>query len=222
VLDHARWHVKKYKEHTLDRALSQQQFTGLGRALSKAERERAHSPQVIAAICLLIFTGARLNEILKLKWDYILPEQECLRLPDSKTGPKTIHLNPAALKVLNSCIHIEGNPYVLSGRRPRSHLKNIQAAWRLIRKEANLEGVRLNDLRHSFATVGTASNLSLPIIGGLLGHSHPATTQRYAHVHNDPLKQATYVIGEQIDHALWGDKKQAPVVTFQRKRRGKP
>ena len=204
-------HVQKYKEYKRERFLSQQELARLGRALSKAEREKTHSPQVIAAIRLLIYTGARLSEILTLKWEYILLDQGWIRLPESKTGAKTIYLNPPALEVLDSLIRIEGNPYVLPGLRPRSHLVNIQAAWRLIRKEADLEDVRLHDLRHSFATVGTASNLSLPIIGGLLGHSHPATTQRYAHVHNDPLKRATYLIGEQIQAAMTG-KPQAPVV----------
>ncbi|MEL6219764.1 MAG: tyrosine-type recombinase/integrase, partial [Pseudomonadota bacterium] len=71
---------------------------------------------------------------------------------------------------------------------------------------AGLEDVRIHDLRHSFASIGAAGGKSLPIIGALLGHTQPATTQRYAHLADDPLRAAAAEIGEQIEAAMAGEK----------------
>ena len=74
--------------------------------------------------------------------------------------------------------------------------------WRIVRKMAGLEDVRLHDLRHSFASIAVSSGASLPIIGALLGHTDAATTQRYAHLHDDPLKAASEAVGGKIAAAM--------------------
>ena len=81
----------------------------------------------------------------------------------------------------------------------------IQKPWQAIRHMAGLDDLRLHDLRHSFASVGAASGMSLPVIGALLGHSQPATTARYAHFADDPLRAAGDKIGEQIAAAMRGE-----------------
>ena len=86
-----------------------------------------------------------------------------------------------------------------------------------MRERAKLEGVRLHDLRHSFASVGVSGGLSLPVIGALLGHSQPATTARYALLAADPLQQATNMIGERIAAAMKG--KSGKVVELSRTER---
>jgi integrase len=85
--------------------------------------------------------------------------------------------------------------------KPRADLKR---PWAAIAKRAGLDGVRIHDLRHTYASFGAGSGLGLPIIGKLLGHSQAATTHRYAHLDNDPLRRATNAIGEQIAAALAG------------------
>ena len=161
---------------------------------------------MIAAIRLLIFTGARLSEILELQWDDVDFDNACLRLPDSKSGAKVIYLSAPALSVLYNINRDENNPYVIVGREPLSHLVNLRKPWARIRAKADLDDFRLHDLRHSFASVGAGLGVSLPIIGKMLGHTQAATTQRYAHLAADPVKEATDKIGETIAAALWGSK----------------
>jgi integrase len=149
-------HVAKYREGRRERFLSQAELARLGDALREAESDKSATPWAIAAIRLLIFTGARLNEILTLRWEHVSEEHDCLMLPDSKTGRKAIHLNAPALALLQTVPRIEGNPYVICGEKPGHHLVNLEKPWRRIRKVAKLEDVRLHDLRHSFASVAAS------------------------------------------------------------------
>ena len=151
---------------------------------------------------LLIFLGARKSEILTLRWDQIDWEHECLRLGTSKTGPKVIYLNRPTVALLKALPRLEGNPHVIPGNKKGTHIVNIARGWNLIRTQAKLHGVRLHDLRHSFASVGAGAGLGLPVLGGLLGHKDAATTQRYAHLAADPLRQANELIGDRLAQAL--------------------
>ncbi len=194
--------VEKFKEQARERYLSEAELARLGDALAAIEREGKASPYAVAAIRLLILTGCRLSEILTLEWAHVDFERQCLSLPDSKTGRKTIYLNPPALELLSGLRRIEGNPYVIIGEREGQRLVNLQKPWRRIRTRAGLSDVRLHDLRHSFASMGAGGGLSLPVIGALLGHSQAATTQRYAHLAADPLRQANDMIGQRIAAAM--------------------
>lgn len=193
-------HVQKFKERKRERYLSQVELGRLGAALKDAEA--AASPYAIAAIRLLVFTGARLNEILTLRWAYIDNDAGVIRLPDSKTGAKEIHLNPLAMSVLATLPRTETNPWVICGARQGAHMVNINKTWREVRTAAGLDDVRIHDLRHSFASVGAGLGNSLVIIGGLLGHREAATTARYAHLAADPLKAASNAISQQIADAM--------------------
>lgn len=196
-------HVDRYPERKMERFLSVDELGRLGAVLAEAERTATELRSVIAAVRLLMFTGARLGEILNLEWSHVDFERSCLRLPESKTGAKVIHLNAPSLEILNG-IERDGSPWVIAGRDPDKPLVNLRKPWHRIRKAAGLDNVRLHDLRHSFASVGAAGGLSLPMIGALLGHTQAATTQRYAHLAADPLKQAADMIGERIRAAING------------------
>jgi integrase len=195
-------HVEKYREEKRERFLSEDEMKRLGDALNEAEELKTTSPWIVAAIRLLAFTGARLSEIRTMKWDYVDLERGTVRLPDSKTGKKTIYLNEQAIDVLEKIPRLEGNPYVICGNIPGAHLINLQKPWRRIRKAAGLEDVRIHDLRHSFASAAVAGGMSLPMIGALLGHSQPQTTARYAHLGQDPLLAASDAVGNRISNAL--------------------
>jgi integrase len=198
-------HIEKYRESRRERFLSEAELSRLGHALRSADREESATPWAIAAIRLLIFTGARLSEILTLKWEHVDEERGLLMLPDSKTGKKAIRLNAPARKVLEDIPRLEANPYVICGERPGRHLVNLQKPWRRIRKVADLDDVRIHDLRHSFASVGASTGHSLIVIGKMLGHSQPATTARYAHLADDSVKAASDAVGERIAAALGSD-----------------
>ena len=194
--------IEKYKENKRERRLSVRELTNLGRVLRKVEDDGTYSPYVLAAIRLLLLTGARLQEILTLKWTYIDDDEGRAHLPDSKTGPKPLYLNTQALQIINSIPRLDGNPYVLPGQKPGRPLVNLHKAWFEIRQKAGLDDVRLHDLRRSYGSIGVDQNMSLPIVGGLLGHREASTTQRYARLDDAPLKQAAEVIGKRLESAL--------------------
>jgi integrase len=144
------------------------------------------------------FTGARLTEILTLRWDYVDLENAVPRLPDSKTGAKPIYPNDAAIKPIRSVPVMAGNPFVIAGGKPGARLINLQKPWRRLRTAAGLDDVRIHDLRHSFASELVSSGASLALVGALLGHSNPTTTQRYAHLYDDPMRKAVEKVGAVI------------------------
>lgn len=205
-------HVKKYKEEKRERFLTGDELKSLSKALDKAEREQTEPASVILAIRLLLLTGCRLSEILTLRWNWVDLQAGCLRLPDSKTGAKIVQLGTPAQELLANAAKTRTvsddnapHPYVIAGRREGEHLVNLEKPWRRIRKIAKLEDVRIHDLRHTFASFGAAAQLSLPMIGKMLGHTQAQTTQRYAHLAPDPVKEATDIVARTISAAMDGE-----------------
>lgn len=193
--------VKKRAVRKLERFLSEEEI-GLLAAALEAERKAGANQYAIAAIKLLLVTGCRRGEILGLQWPHVDFEHRCLRLPDSKTGAKIVYLNAPALAILEALPRIEDNPHVIAGLVDGANLVGIDKIWFRVRARAELGGLRLHDLRHSFASVGAAGGLSLPIIGALLGHKHAATTARYSHLSADPLRAANDAVGRKIAAAM--------------------
>lgn len=163
-------------------------------------RKVAFSPYVTAAIRLLLFTGCRLREILHMKWQDIDFERGLLVLPESKTGKRFVILNRPALDILNELERLDA--YVIVSDKPGQPRHDLKRPWDRITMHAKLDGLRLHDLRHSFASVGAASGMGLPIVGKLLGHTQAQTTARYAHFDNDPLKRASEQIAGTISAAM--------------------
>jgi site-specific recombinase XerD len=193
--------IKKPPIRKMERFLSEAEIARLAIALD-AEANRTGDPYPAAAIKLLLLTGGRRGEIIGLQWPHVDFERHCLRLPDSKTGAKVIYLNPPALELLASLPRTSTNPHVFVGKRKGGPLGGIDKVWFRVRAAAGLQDVRLHDLRHSFASMGVAGGLSLPLIGALLGHKHAATTARYAHLSADPLRAANELIGMRIAAAM--------------------
>jgi integrase len=133
-----RRHIKKYPEEKRERYLSPAELAALGEALSLAEQEGVEDPYAIAAIRLLIFTGCRLNEIMTLKWGYVDFEARCLRLPDSKTGARLVHLGAPALEVLSGLERRSDNPWVICGRKPSARRTDLQPPWQRFRRRATV------------------------------------------------------------------------------------
>ena len=178
-------HVKRYKENKRERFLSPEETERLGEVLRQAEREM---PSAVAAFRLLLLTGCRLSEIQFLRWEYV--KDDCIELPDAKTGGRVVPLGPEARAVLADLPREDGNPWVIRGKVPGTHLTDLQRPWRRIRARAQLEDVRIHDLRHSYASRALALGESLTMIGKLLGHTQVQTTARYAHLARDSIQNA--------------------------------
>jgi len=224
--------IEKFREDRRERFLSTPELERLGAAIRKAEttgikwnvdETKATSkhvpkkiqrtiigPHAAVALRLLLFTGCRLREILHLKWEHVDFERGLLFLPESKTGKKTVVLNAPALAALSTLPRL--GAFVVVGDDPERPRTDLKRPWAMVTREANLEGLRIHDLRHSFASFGAGGGLGLPIIGKLLGHTQSSTTMRYAHLDNDPLRRASESIAGHIAAAL--DGKAGDVVTI--------
>jgi integrase len=196
--------LRRFPDKRGCRYLSQQELVALGEAFRKAEY-MGENPSALAILKLLVFTGARKGEIERLTWPEVDFAAGYLKLAESKTGQKAIPLNAGALQVLHDQVRIEGNAHVFPAYRGDGHYEGTPKVWGRVRSKAGLEDVRLHDLRHSFASIAVSGGASLPIIGALLGHAHSATTQRYAHLSDDPLRAASEAIGNHIAAAMSGD-----------------
>jgi integrase len=181
-------HVPKYREVKRERYLNQNELQRLGHVLSEVERDGTETPFVVAAFRLLLLTGCRLGEIQTLKWDYITDTG--MELPDTKTGARRIPLPQPARDVLTHLPRSPGNPYVIEGKIAGKYATDLQHPWRRIRARAGLAGVRIHDLRHTYASNAVSSGMPIQMVGRLLGHSQIQTTMRYAHLADDPIRQA--------------------------------
>jgi integrase len=221
--------IERYPEQGRERYLISTELGRLGEALRQGEtiglpyevdetksgakhapkpdkRRSKLDPFAVAAIRLLILTGARLREILDARWEHVDLERGVILLADSKTGKKPIYLSAAAQAVLASIPRVSGNPHIIAGAKDGAPRADLKKPWRTVTKAAELEGVRIHDLRHSFASIGAGASMGLPIIGKLLGHSQAETTHRYAHLDADPLRRAAETIGATISAAMDGKK----------------
>ena len=143
--------------------------------------------------------------MLTLQWKHVDLDHGCLRLPDSKTGAKVIHLPAPAIELLVGIVREASNSFVIPGQRSGAHLKKLKRPWSIVRQRAGLEGLRIHDLRHTYASVAAGAGLSLPMIGRLLGHTVAETTKRYSHLEADPVKRATETVGATIAAAMRGE-----------------
>jgi len=187
----------RYRRVPKERFLSAAEYRRLGAVLAMVA---AFEPAAVAAIRLLLLTGARVSEILTLRWDYLRPPR--LHLPDSKTGPKFIYLGAAAIAILEAIPRRDECPWVFPAGRGEGPLSTIYPQWEKIRRAAALPDVRLHDLRHSFASVAINAGVSLMLIGRLLGHSQPETTARYAHLEDRSVGDAAKRVSRSLGLAL--------------------
>ena len=193
--------IRPFTEHKRQRFLSEDEFLRLFEATEKLEYLGGIDIYQAAAIKLLALTGCRAGEILTLQWANVQLDLRRLVIDRHKTdrrGPKVIPLNFRATEVLAHLPSIAGNPFVIVGKGGANHLINLQKPWKRVLAEAELTDVRIHDLRHSFASFAVSAGLSLPLIGGLLGHNSPQSTARYAHLAADPLHAASDKIAESI------------------------
>ncbi len=125
-----------------------------------------------------------------------------LNLLNSKTGRNNVILNAPALAVIGTLPRM--GDYVIHGERPDKPRADLKRPWAIVCRRAGLEGVRIHDLRHSFASIGVGTGHGLPIVGKLLGHADASSTARYAHLDADPVRRASNSIAATIEAAMNG------------------
>ena len=191
--------MRRYKTTPRERFLSTDELKRLGFVLDHAEDRQA-----AAAIRLLLFTGARSSEITGLRWDWIRGARAVL--PDSKTGPKAVQLPPPARAVLNG-LPREGR-YVFPNRKGDGPMKDLGLRWQKLRGLAGLDDVRIHDCRHTFASHAVMRGLDLYTVGRLLGHADTASTERYAHLADEHVREAAGRISGIVNDAMTGSGKE--------------
>jgi len=204
--------VERNPEEARERFFSQSELTKISDALAKYPG--------VAADCvrLVMFTGCRPAEALKASWPEFDAEPGFWCKPSAHTKQRKVHklpLSPPAIELIGRLRKKRKGEWVFPGDKPGEHLAALWHVWHFVRKEASLgKDARAYDLRHTFASVGAGGGLSLPIIGRLLGHTQPRTTQRYAHLADDPLREAT----EKIATVITGKGKSADVTPLRGRR----
>jgi integrase len=191
--------IARNHEEGRERFFRQKELIAISDALAKYDG--------VAADCarLIMLTGCRPSEAMAAQWEEFDREPEFWIKPSSHTKQRKVHklpLNPAAIELVDRLRRKRKGKWVFPGAQPGEHLSSLWHVWGFVREQAGLgKDARLYDLRHTFASVGAGGGLSLPIIGRLLGHSQVRTTQRYAHLADDPLREATDKIGRVITGA---------------------
>ena len=192
-------HVLRYKEGRRERFLTEDEYRRVGLALRELEAGGPLQARAAAALRLIMLTGCRVGEVLTLKWSDVDRKAGELRLRDAKTGARMVPLTPAALEVLAGVKRVRRSPWVFPGGRPDRHLSQLTTSWYRVRERAEVEDVRIHDLRHSFASRALAVGLALPMIGRLLGHTDIGSTARYAHLSREAEKVAAARVGGSIE-----------------------
>lgn len=234
--------VPRYEENERERFLSAEELARLGAAIVEAEtvglpwrendnakakhrpkaenRRTPVSARALAAIKLLLLTGARLSEILELRWEHVDFERGVLALPSRKGGTRRPHpVGTIALAILADIARVEGSPWVLPAPNdPRKSLSPSVAshAWQSLRAHANIADVRLHDLRHTSGTYISQAGANAFLIRDFLRHKNIAMTNRYANRDADPIRELAESLGERIAAGLNGGAG-AEIVPFKKK-----
>ena len=183
-------HVERYKTNSRDRVLIADEMARLGAAIAADPDGKL--------FLVIALTGARVSEITSLKCSYLDLDNGMARLPDSKTGAKTLVLPEPVVAILRDVKPVDECVFP----QPSKHV--MYEGWDRIRTAAGLPDLRIHDLRHNFASWGVNGNLGLPIIGKLLGHSSAQMTAKYGHVVSDAARLAADAIAGRLSDAMNG------------------
>jgi integrase len=205
--------IERNHEQKRERYLSADELDRLSKALAKYPDQEAAS-----IIRLLLLTGARCGEVRAMRWEHLDLENGIWTKPGAATKQATVHRVPLSAPVRQLLDKLyrakdDAAEFVFPGRK--GHRSEISRPWQHLCRTAGISGVRIHDLRHTYASILASSGHSLPIIGRLLGHTQPATTARYSHLQDNPLRLAT----ERAAAIIAGRGRDAEIVRFRRRGR---
>ena len=192
--------IAKNPRSKLTRFLSAEEIERLHRVLDRLVEERPSRRQQADIVRLLLLTGCRVGEILKLQWSEV--DGDRLNLAHTKTGPRRVWLSQAAQTILARQPRASSSYVFPSPRHPDKPLSDTLCLWLRAPKEAGLDDVRLHNLRHTVASQAVARGVPLSTVARMLGHAGPKMTLRYAHVGDRDLQAAAERIGKAIDAVM--------------------
>jgi integrase len=204
--------IERAPEEKRERFLTPAEIARLGEVLA------THPEKVSAnAVRLLLLTGARRGEVLGATWDQFNVLDGIWIKPAATTKQNKLHRIPLSAPAMQLLVDMKTDADLENARRGRDRLpdlvhlfpggkegqplQEIKRFWTSVCAKAGISGVRIHDLRHTYASILASSGLSLPIIGRLLGHTQAQTTARYSHLFDDPLRAATERAGAIISGA---------------------
>jgi integrase len=207
--------IRRYEERPRERVLNEAEIAALGEAIENYQGD----VYARAAIRLIILLGCRKMEILKMRWEEIDLFAGSVRLPETKTGARTVYLGEEAVEILK-CLprrpilpegHLatgkapELNPYVIAGDKPGAHRADLKKPWAAILKAAGIEGATIHDLRRTYGSAAVSTGADIYMVSKLLGHSSVKMTERaYAFMADETRLAAAKVISERMSANLAG------------------
>lgn len=197
------YRIPRYKENQKGRLLTDAELMRLGSVIKAAQYQQTENLCMLQALRLILFTGCRRSEISALEWKEVNLENLCINLTKGKRKGKTVFLSGPALEILLSIERLDQCNYVFPGSKQGSHI-DLGKPWARLRKKADLEDVRIHDLRHNVGSRGALTIGNAMIVKEMLGHTQLATTERYMHLNNDPIRKSANKVGEEINDALEG------------------
>ena len=192
--------LQRNQEPKRERYLANGELQRLTTALNGFENQQAAD-----IIRMLLLTGARCSEVLSMRWDDVDLAAASWTKPAATTKQKKVHVAPLSAPARQLLARLQkntetGTEFVFAGRHG-NHRSSLQRAWAALCRRAGIRGLRIHDLRHSYASTLAGAGFSLPVIGALLGHSETATTARYAHLVDEVTRTAAERAGAIITSA---------------------
>ena len=203
IVDNPARGVRRFPDNKRRRFLSLDELSALGAAMRRATAD-AENRTGVAAIQALLLTGCRRSEILSLPWAWLDMKARCIRFEDTKSGPQLRPIGAAAIKQLAAQSRHEGSPWVFPADHGNGHFVGLPRVLARLCARAGVKEVSVHTLRHSFAAMAAELGFSELTIAGLLGHSVPGVTARYAHVPDGALVAAADRVSARMAAALNG------------------
>lgn len=198
---------KNNPEKERDRPLDDEELLRLGLALENLQPREGESPFFVGIVRVLLLSGARLREVLGLRWDQIDLEDRTIRWADSKTGRTSKPLNDALFEAISAIPRIKGTPWLFPSPTSSSgHVEDIKRPWKVLLRTAGITDLRRHDLRHAHGNTAGELGMNLQTVAALLGHRTTTTTERYSRVGRDPRLSASNKVAGALGRKLKGQK----------------
>ncbi|WP_111885730.1 site-specific integrase [Acinetobacter sp. CFCC 11171] len=193
--------VKKLiEQNQIERYLSDDELKRLMYVLAHPNVHNIDNQIIVGIVEMLLLTGARKSEVLNLKWTDLDENNHLWKLNENKSGkPRIIQLNSQAQQIIRKM----SRKYLYVFANPKTGLpfNDIRKTFQKILEASQIENFRIHDLRHNFASMAVNNGCDIYVVQHLLGHASPTTTQRYAHLRQDTLRNASEMLAERINSA---------------------